>query len=271
MTKLVIGAGVIALGAMGFACQKDESQTAETLTQIDQRLQRIENNMRTARPAGARARGQRRAPQRRYPDPKTVFSVPVDGLPYQGGKDAKVTIVEAFEFACPWCERVRPEIKKVLDHYGDDVRVVHKNFIVHPTTATVPALAGCAAGKQGKFHQMEELIWDKGFKAGRNLGRDNMNKLATELGLDMKKFAADIDGVCKSVLAKDRSELARVGTRGTPSIYINGRFYIGQRNFAGFKRIIDAELALAKKRKAGPGYYEQWVVKKGKKRFVPGV
>src|SRR5215213_1913976 len=49
--------------------------------------------------------------------------------------------------------------------YGDDLRVVYKQLVVHPRNAMAGALAFCAAGKQGKHKEMDAAIWDKGFKA----------------------------------------------------------------------------------------------------------
>ena len=141
--------------------------------------------------------------------------------------------------------------------------------MVHPGSATIPALASCAAHKQGKFKAMEELIWEKGFKAGRNLSQDNMEKLAGELGLDVNRLKADMEGQCKQHIRKDQTELARVGARGPPAFFINGRFLSGARPIDHFTKIIDEELKKANDRIAKgtslENYYNEWVIKKGKK------
>jgi predicted DsbA family dithiol-disulfide isomerase len=153
--------------------------------------------------------------------------------------------------------------------YGDDLRIVYKSYVVHPSVATTPALAACAANRQGKFHEMYALIWTKGYDAGRNLGRPNMEKIAQEVGLDMGKFKADMDGACKTIIRKEQAEVARVGARGTPAFFINGRFLSGARPIGQFKALIDQELKKAKERIAkgtkADQYYDEWVVKKGKK------
>jgi predicted DsbA family dithiol-disulfide isomerase len=146
---------------------------------------------------------------------------------------------------------------------------VFKNLVVHPQVATIPAQAACAASKQGKFHQMEELIWTKGYEANRNLGQDNMDKLAAEAGLNMDKFHADQNGECKQQVDRDQAELRKVGASGTPGFFINGRFLSGARPIDQFKQLIDEELKKANERigKAGTtvdNYYDEWVLKKGK-------
>ena len=144
--------------------------------------------------------------------------------------------------------------------------------MVHPQQATIPALASCAADKQGKFKEMTKLIWEKGFKAGRNLSQENMDKLAGEVGLDMKKFKADSEGPCKDIVRKDQAELAQVGVGGTPAFFINGRFLSGARPVEQFKALIDEELKKANERIGKEGttaanYYEKWVLEKGEKKL----
>ncbi len=116
---------------------------------------------------------------------------------------------------------------------------------------------------------MYQLIWDKGFDAGRDLSQKNMDKLAAEAGLNMAKFKTDSEGVCKKIIRQDQADMAKVGTTGTPAFYINGRFLSGARPIDQFKTIIDEELKKANERiaKGTPvnNYYNEWVVKKGKK------
>lgn len=212
-------------------------------------------------------------PPRRYqppsrPDPAVVYAVPIQGAPYRGAKFAKVTIVEGFDFACPFCERVRPTLDQLLNDYGKDLKIVYKHFIVHPSTATTPALAACAAQQQGKFFDMHQLIWTKGFNAGRKLDQQNMEALATELGLDLDRFRADQAGICNDVVKEDQRQLSQVGLRGTPGFYINGRFLSGAQPIDRFKTLIDEELSKANKRiRNGASrrrYYKKWVLDKGK-------
>lgn len=231
---------------------------AHRVDEIDQRLKKIEKLL-------SDAMGE--APE---PDPDVVYSVPIDGDPYEGPAVAKVTIVKGFEFACPFCYRARPTIDQIRKTYGDDVKVVYKYFVVHDQ-AIRPGLAACAADKQGKFSQMKELIWDEGFAKGE-LGDEHIESLAAKAGLDMKKFVADRDSdACMSWLKDDFGVLRKLGVRGTPAFYVNGRFISGAQPFEVFKKVIDAELAKANKAIAGgisaSSYYQSQVVAKGKKEL----
>jgi predicted DsbA family dithiol-disulfide isomerase len=159
--------------------------------------------------------------------------------------------------------------------YGDDVRIVFKQYLVHPQQGTVPAHAVCAAHRQGKFKPMYELIWEKGFKANRNFSVENMQTLAREIGLDMNKFKADMEGPCPTLVQQEQAEVARVGTSGTPAFYINGRYLSGAQPIDQFKTIIDQELKKANERIAkgeatAANYYEEFVVKRGLKELADG-
>lgn len=265
MKRLLIAAGILSLALAG--CQKDSSDTSEKLDQIAKRLDTIEKKL-DARPGAAMPQ----QPQRPRPDPNTVYSVPIEGAPYKGSEHAKVTIVKAFEFACPYCERVRETLKALQAKYGNDIKIVDKHLIVHPQVATDASLAACAAHKQGKYDQMEELIWEKGFKAGRNLSMENMEKLAGEIGLDMNKFKADMKGECQTIIQKDQADMRRVGASGTPAFFINGKFLSGARPQEMFEAIIDQELKKANEDLAKGAkletYYDEFVVKKGVKQLA---
>lgn len=266
MKRFIIAASALTFALVG--CQK-EGENSEKLDQIAKRLDEMDKKLDQISRTGAGAAARQR-PQRPRPDANKVYSVPVGNSPFEGPANAKVTIVKAYEFACPYCERVRPTLAALKEKYGDDLRIVHKQLIVHPQVATTPALAACAAQKQGKFFEMKELIWEKGYKAGRNLGEENMDKLAAEAGLDLQRFKADMKGKeCQAQLETERAEVSRVGASGTPAFFINGRFLSGARPQNFFEQLIDEELKKANEaiaKGASPEtYYEEYVVKKGAK------
>jgi protein-disulfide isomerase len=249
------------------ACQRDHGDLADRLDRIEKRLTAIDRKLDSSgRPAAAAGR----PPERPRPNPELTYSIPVDRAPSRGSADALVTIVAGYEFACPYCEQARPLIDQLLETYGNQVRVAYKTFLVHPQRATIPALAGCAAERQGKFHAMEALIWDKGFKAGGNLAADHMEKLAVEAGLNLERFKADMEGAACKQIEADHVELGRVGVSGTPAFFVNGR-WVARRSMDEFKRLIDQELELARERVAAgtkpADYYREWVVEKGRKQL----
>ncbi len=93
----IITAAAVSLLALG--CQKTGSAgLEEKLESIDKRLSGIEAKLEKGVPAAAGKRGAKR-PSRPRPNPKDVYSVPIEGAAYVGAKHAKITVVEAFEFA----------------------------------------------------------------------------------------------------------------------------------------------------------------------------
>jgi protein-disulfide isomerase len=256
--------GACAALIVAAACQPvANDETNKKLDEISKKLEAMEKKIGTG--------GQPQRPQPPAgPDPSVVYSVPVDGSPIKGPKHAKVTIVEAFEFACPFCERVISTLDQLQKDYGNDLRIVSKHYVVHPQVATIPAQAACAAHRQGKYAEMEHELWEKGFKANRNFAEDNIVNMAKTIGLNVDKFKADLNGEdCKKAVQTDQAQLAQVGVRGTPAFYINGRYLSGAQPIDNFKKIIDEELkkandAIAKGMKV-EDYYTEVVVKAGKK------
>jgi protein-disulfide isomerase len=257
-------------------CMAADPQAHEKLDRLSARLDAFEQQL-AKRPAG---RGNAQPAQPRGPDPSAVYSVPIDASdPIKGPASAKVTIVEAAEFACPFCRLAEPTMDQIAKEYGAEVRFVFKHYVVHPDTATTPALATCAAQRQGKFWEMKAAIWESAWdmSSGRPrmkdrtlLGEENMVKLADTIGLDVGKFKADLAGAeCKSLLNKQQQTMAAVGVDGTPAFYVNGRPISGALPFEQFKVIIDQEMKKADDAiKAGAKpeeYYQKFVVEKGKK------
>lgn len=263
------------------SCQSDTRNLEHKIDDLNKKLDLLV--------AGGGARGARGAdrPARPAPEPGKTYAVPIDGDAFEGPADAKVTIVKAYDYACPYCEKVRGTMDDLRKKYGNDLRIVYKQFVVHPPTATAGALAFCAAAKQGKAVQMDNALWDKGFKA-RNFDKDANAEgggapqkcwdsaagcpvvlgFAQELGLDTSKFKSDMKD-CQQLMQKDMRELQQLGVGATPSFFINGRFMSGAGPIESFAALIDEELKKANERiqQGTPPaqYYQQWVVDKGLK------
>jgi len=187
--------------------------------------------------------GQQQA--RRQPDPAAVYKVPVGNSPAKGPADALVTIVEFSDFQCPFCGRVEPTIKQVVDTYGKDVRVVFKqNPLPFHQNAAIAAEASLAAADQGKFWELHEKM----FANQTALERGKLEGYAGEIGLNDAKFKAALDSnKHKDVIDADQKLARDLGAAGTPSFFINGRNLRGAQPFAAFKTLIDEELEKAKK------------------------
>jgi protein-disulfide isomerase len=196
---------------------------------------------------GGPAPGQPQQPQQRpgEPDPNTAYKAIVGDAPGKGApaNKAKVTIVEWSDFQCPFCGKVEPTVTKVLEEYKDSVRVVFKQLpLPFHNNAHGAAEAALAAKAQGKFWEMHEKM----FANQTALDRPNLDKYAQEIGLNVDKFKADMDsGKWKSKVDEEMSQGNKLGARGTPSFFVNGKPLVGAQPYDAFKAKIDAEIANA--------------------------
>src|SRR3954470_22612121 len=123
------------------------SAVADHSGDVETRLRRLEDNY--ARYAEAldflgkvyaQQKQQARAQEEQEPDPTAVFAVDVaDDVKLgkvDGPASATVTIVKAFDFACPYCQQAASTMDDLVKDYGGKVRVVYKDMVVHPQVAT---------------------------------------------------------------------------------------------------------------------------------------
>lgn len=215
----------------------------------------------TAAPGKAAPRG----PRPGQPIASATYKVDVGEAAVKGPDDALVTIVEWSDFQCPFCKRVNPTMAKIQETYGDKVRIAFKhNPLPMHNRAMAAAIAAEAAGRQGKFWEMHDKLFDN----GRALTDENFEKWATELELDVDKFKSDMkDKEIETKVKKQQAQGSTLGARGTPAFFVNGRFLSGAQPFEAFKALIDEEMkeaeALVAKGTAKKDVYAA-VVGKGK-------
>ena len=248
----------------------------DSMQELARRLQALEQK---GSAGSARAPAATRPPG---PNPALVYSIPIAGNPAIGRADAKVTLVEGYEYACFYCDKARATLAELKQKYGRELRVVHKHFVVHPQPATAPALAACAADKQGHFEEMDQQIWEKMY-AEKNYDKADcwdepegcpiVLGLAKELRLNLARFKADMRGTCKTQIAADQALLKTLGMAGTPGFFINGRWISGAQPLEVFTALIDEELGKATQRIAAgtprARYYQTHVVDQGIKVGAP--
>jgi protein-disulfide isomerase len=154
-------------------------------------------------------------------DPAGMKKLPLDGSPSKGPETAPVTIVEFADFECPHCRAAVPELDATIAAHPDKIRLVYK-FAVLPmhVHAEPAARAAFAAGQQGKFWEMEHLL----FERQEHLEQGDLERYAHMLKLDVAKWKSDMDSAAaKDRLEQDRKLADELKLKGTPTIYINGR------------------------------------------------
>jgi protein-disulfide isomerase len=239
---------------LGAACQRSSGEEQQALKTLVSKVESIEKKldaMQAGGRGGAVANPAARAAQPARPDPATVYALPIrDDEPYLGAKHAKVTIVDAVEFACPHCAKIAPVLHEVATARASDVKVVSRQLIIHPDIATLPALASCAAGKQSleAAARFEQTLWGKAWSKEMRmdasaLAPEALDKIAGEVGLDLARFKTDVAGPeCKGALEENRKAFNAIGVRGTPWVFLNGRPYVGPRTTEALLAAVDAEI-----------------------------
>lgn len=165
--------------------------------------------------------------------------------PVLGPENAPVTIVFAYEYTCPHSAQVRPLVDELATLHAGRVRVLPRAYVVNVDAATPAALAACAASEQGRFREMDALLWNEVARK-QPLTETRMMALAAELGLNAETFRTAYAGDCARSLRQDQADLTRVGVRGTPSFLVNGRFLVGGDIAPELRRVVAEELATAK-------------------------
>jgi protein-disulfide isomerase len=145
---------------------------------------------------------------------------------WRGGKGAAVTLVEYGDYESPYSRMAFRVIQRLEPQLGGQLRFVFRHLPltgIHPHALVAAHLAEAAA-LQGQFWPMHELL----FGHQQALEDAELWGYADQLGLDRHRLAADLDGrtVWQPVQA-DADSALESGTRGTPTLFINGRRHLG--------------------------------------------
>jgi protein-disulfide isomerase len=177
-------------------------------------------------------------------EPPPVLEPPIKlsiaGAPFKGPANAKVTIVEFSDFQCPYCAKAALEAAQVVQRFPKDVKLVFKQFPLEDhSQAALAAEASLAAQAQDKFWPMH----DKLYANFRQINRARILVWATEIGLDMNRFKADLDShkyAARVHAEEQEGEVA--GVEGTPQFFINGKRFNGVFEVSAIVPIVADEL-----------------------------
>jgi predicted DsbA family dithiol-disulfide isomerase len=142
-----------------------------------------------------------------------------------GPVDAPLTLVEYLDYECPFCARMTGVAKELRTHFGDRLRYVvrHMPLEVHQH-AELTALAVEAAGRQGKFWEMHDLL----FERQDELELQDLVGYAAELGLDVEAFMRDLDDEESARrVQRDVASAEASGVRGTPTFFVGEERHVG--------------------------------------------
>jgi protein-disulfide isomerase len=139
---------------------------------------------------------------------------------FRGPADAPVTLVQYGDFECPYCGKSHGILHELLEDLGPQLRLVFRHFplaSIHPH-AEMAALAAEAAGAQGKFWEMHDLL----FENQMALEDEDLLRYAEDVDLEMAEFQeALLSGKYLPHIKDDFLSGVRSGVNGTPTFYIN--------------------------------------------------
>lgn len=177
----------------------------------------------------------------RFVTPETA-KCDLTNIPVRGAPTAPVTLCEFSDFQCPHCKQMEPLLARLLEDFRGQVRLYYKNFPLTKVHADArdAAAAAVAAGNQGKFWQMHDTL----FNHQDSLSAADLEKYATELKLDIKRWKADLVAAREQV-DRERAEGEKFEINGTPTLYINGRKFkqMGPLRYEDLKDWVEEELS----------------------------
>ncbi|HZT59014.1 MAG TPA: thioredoxin domain-containing protein [Pyrinomonadaceae bacterium] len=180
---------------------------------------------------------------------------PLPGAPgphVRGPENAPVTLEEFGDFECPACGGLDPAMRRISKDYGERVRLIFREFPLQMHKYSfIAARAAEAAGLQGKFWEMHDMLYDHqdDWKDAPE-PRDIFNNYAAQLGLDVERFKADLNRQdLADRIKQDYDRGVSLNVRGTPTIFVNGQELMPGKlpTEQDIRRAIDATLAASGK------------------------
>jgi protein-disulfide isomerase len=157
-----------------------------------------------------------------------------------GPDDAKVTVVEFFDYRCGFCKRSVDWVRALPKEYDGEVRVVFKELPIFGGVSETASLAALAAGRQGKYLEMHMALMN--IKSNDDLTEANIDAVAKAAGIDVAKMRADMKSApVKKQLADMKALGQSLVVTGTPGFFI-GDNHIEGANLPLIEAAIEAAL-----------------------------
>lgn len=164
-----------------------------------------------------------------------------------GNNTTGVELVEFGDYQCPACYQYYPLVKQVQEKYNDQISFQFRNFPlvqIHPN-AMISARAAEAAGLQGKFWEMHDLLYtNQNDWAQVGSPSSIFVQYAQQLGLDTAKFEEDMNSAAVlAIINGDVSAAQSLGATGTPTFVLNGKKIESPATLEAFSEVIDKAIA----------------------------
>jgi protein-disulfide isomerase len=185
---------------------------------------------------------------------KRDVAAPPESAPSRGPAKAKVVVQEFADFQCPYCSRAEPAVTRLEKEYGAKVKFVWRNMPLPPSMhpdaqlAAEASLEALAQKGQAGFWKMHDMLFaNQGIDGA--LQRPALDAYAKEMGLDMTRWQAALDGhTHQAEVEADQKAAEAGGITGTPTFVVNGYILTGAQPYAHFRMLVDRALEEASTR-----------------------
>jgi len=161
-----------------------------------------------------------------------VFDDPA--TPVGGNPQGDVTVVEFFDYRCPYCKQVHPAIQKLLDQ-DRKLRFVYKEFPVLGEQSDIAAHAALAARLQGRYEAFHNAM----MAAKGQITEDQVYRIAGSIGLDVDRLKRDMtDPEIERALSANKSLAKALDLRGTPGFVIGDHIVPGAIDLDALKTMV---------------------------------
>lgn len=163
----------------------------------------------------------------------------------KGDVNAQTVLVEYGDFQCPACADYYPMLKRLLEEIPTGFKVVYRHIpltSIHKN-ALISSYAAEAAGLQGKFWEMHDILYEKQTEWAEDTNaKEKFVEYAKGIGLNEEKFKADIesDGV-KRLVEEDMTSANSMRINSTPTFFLNGQ-RIQPRSYEEFKKLVEDQI-----------------------------
>ena len=169
----------------------------------------------------------------------------------KGNKDASVTLVEYMDFECEACGAYYPLINQLEEEFKNEVRFVNRYFpLPGHKNGLLSALAVEAAGKQGKYWEMHDILFENQKTWGEKQSPDPtiFEGYAKQIKLNIDKFKKDVvSQEIKDRVNRDKNAGVKLGVSGTPTFFLNGEKIPNPKSLEDFRSFIQAAVIKAAK------------------------
>ncbi len=160
----------------------------------------------------------------------------------KGNIDASIELVEYSDFQCPACAAFYPIVQQIMEEYGDTIKFTYKHFPLRRIhmNADLAARATEAAGLQGEFWGMHDVIFENQKEWSEVRAKSIFIGYAENLGLDVGKFKKDLSSnAIKEKVQNDFESGVALEVNSTPSFFLNGEKLNEIRSYEEFKSAIE--------------------------------